>query len=110
MTRKFTRSLTSVLCVVAVFATSAVAQDRGSAAKARDSKEIKTAWKPVVSDASKVTVRVKCGGKDAELGTVVGPDGWILTKASELRAPITVRMNDGKEIPAKVVGLQPAYD
>ena len=26
---------------------------------------------------------MKCDGQDAALGTIVGPDGWVLTKASE---------------------------
>src|SRR5581483_2351902 len=39
-----------------------------------------------------------------------GPDGWIITKASELRAPVTCRLGDGREFPAKLVGVQASFD
>ena len=38
------------------------------------------------------------------LGTVVFADGYILTKASELRGALSVRLSDGTEYEAKVVG------
>ena len=68
-------------------------------------------------------VRVKCDGQDVALGTIVGPDGWILTKASEILAPgieikprgrITCRLRDGRELEAQIkgvhAGLEPRLD
>lgn len=68
------------------------------------------AFKPVVADADKCTVRVYCDGKETELGTVVGADGWIATKYSELHDPIVCRLPDGHQLPAKVVGIDSHYD
>ena len=63
-----------------------------------------SAFKPVVADASQSTVRVMSSGRDVALGTVVGADGWIVTKYSELREPLLCRLSDGKQLPAKMVG------
>jgi serine protease Do len=76
----------------------------------REDESVKTAFKPVVADADRCVVRVECGGKDAILGTVVGPDGWILTKASELHDKITCRWPDKRTLEARIVGVNPALD
>lgn len=49
------------------------------------------------------TVRIMCDGQDAALGAVVEPDGFILTKGTELRGTITCRLADGRRLPAKVI-------
>ena len=67
------------------------------------------AFKPVVAEADKSTVRVYCDGSETVLGTVVGTDGWIATKYSELREPISCLIN-GKQLPAKLVGYDQPYD
>jgi serine protease Do len=67
-------------------------------------------FRSVVADASESTVRVKCDGKDAALGTIVAADGWIVTKASELTGKIVCRLKDGEEYPAKVVGEEKEFD
>jgi serine protease Do len=54
-------------------------------------------FKPVVEKASESTVRIKCDDKDCALGTVVDPNGLILTKLSELKGAIYVRLPDGSE-------------
>jgi len=76
----------------------------------RDCKHIKTLLQEVVAAAAKCAVRIKCDGKDAALGTVVGPDGWILTKASELKGKIVCRLQDGRELEARTVGVDPRFD
>src|SRR5689334_20284634 len=75
-----------------------------------DSRDVRSAFRTVVADASQSTVRVVCDGKDTELGTVVGADGWIVTKYSELREPVAVRLPDKRQLPAQVVGQDPHYD
>src|SRR4051794_19983864 len=54
-------------------------------------------FRDVVSKPSASTVRILCDGKDAALGMVVGADGWILTKANDLRGNVTVKLRSGKE-------------
>lgn len=62
-------------------------------------------FKSVVAKANESTVWIRCDDKEAVLGTVVFADGFILTKASELRAGgISVRLADGSEYEAEVVG------
>jgi serine protease Do len=68
------------------------------------------AFRDATAEASKSTVRVLCDGKEAALGTVVGADGWILTKNSELTGKVTCKLPDGKEVEAKLVGVQDKFD
>jgi serine protease Do len=68
------------------------------------------AFRTVVAKPSLSTVRVQCNGKDVALGTVVGPDGWILTKASELKERPVCRLRDGRQLEARVVGVHEPYD
>lgn len=56
------------------------------------------------------TVRVLSGGKEAALGTVITADGWILTKHSELKGKITVKLPDGMEVDAELVGHDVPFD
>jgi S1-C subfamily serine protease len=61
-------------------------------------------FKAVVAKANESTVQVRGDDKDIALGTVVYSDGFILTKASELRGALSVRFQDGTEFEAKIVG------
>lgn len=76
----------------------------------RDQKQVKAPFRPVLSEAKRCVVRVKCDGKDACLGTIVGPHGWIVTKASELHGSIVCRLRDGRELAAKITGVTPDFD
>lgn len=78
----------------------------------REGPDVKAAFRELVQSANRCVVRIRCGGRDAALGTIVGPDGWVLTKASEVvnsagdpKARITCRLRDGREIEARVVGV-----
>ncbi len=44
------------------------------------------------------------------LGTIVGAEGWVLTKASELPGQPTCRLPDGKVVSARVAGVDPEFD
>ncbi len=77
---------------------------------ARGSADVKTAFRPAVSAAKGCVVRIKCDGKEAALGTIVGPDGWVLTKASEMKGKIVCRLGDGRELEARIVGTHHALD
>ncbi len=76
----------------------------------KTSTKVLAAFRKVVAQPSRSTVRVRCDGKDAALGTVVGADGWILTKASELKGDIDCKLQDGRELEAKLVGKDDRYD
>lgn len=76
----------------------------------KGSDEVKGVFRPAASEAGRCVVRVKCDGKDAVLGTIVGPDGWIVTKASQLQGKIVCRTRDGQEREAKLVGVNPIHD
>lgn len=68
------------------------------------------AFKEAVAKPSASTVRIQCDGKDTALGMVVGPDGWILTKANDLRGEIAVKLRDGTTHDARWVGVQQQHD
>src|SRR5690606_29707456 len=63
-----------------------------------------------IAEATKATVRVRSGKKDLALGGVVGANGWIVTKASELKGDLVARFHDGKELPAEVIGVDRQLD
>lgn len=75
----------------------------------KNSPAFKKAFEPIVAKAAKSTVEVLSDGKRVVLGTIVTADGYILTKASELKGKITVRRS-GTEIPAKLIGVVPVDD
>ena len=65
---------------------------------------------PLVSSASTSTVKVMNGRRQLALGTVVDSEGYILTKASELKGDVSCKFSDGRQTPAKVVGIDPKTD
>lgn len=70
---------------------------------------ILAAFRPIQAQVSKSVARVLSDGSAVGLGTVVGADGWILTKHSLLGDTVTVQV-DGKTLPAKVVGVKDEFD
>ena len=94
-----------VIVVLAVLAAaSAGAQDRLNF-------KVLEAFKSVVSEPAKSTAQIYSDGFRSALGTVVRADGYIVTKASELKGKVEVELSDrsGKR-PATVVGTDPATD
>lgn len=73
-------------------------------------KTVHAAFRAVVAKPSACTVRVLCNGKEAALGTVVGEDGWIITKNSELVGKIVVKTRDGKAYDATIEGVEDKFD
>ena len=76
----------------------------------RNTLDVKIPLRPVVAAVNPCVVRVKCDNHSVALGTIVGPDGWILTKSSELKGRITCRLRDGRELDARIVGIHTALD
>ena len=79
-------------------------------ADAKSKKAVAKLFAPAVVKANESTVRVRAEGKDAALGTVVDPAGYILTKASELKGELSVRLRDGTEYDAKYIGYDEKTD
>jgi len=75
-----------------------------------DGPHVRSAFREVVASASRATVRVRAEGKKTAMGAVVGSEGWILTKASRLRDPITCELADGRQLDARLVGVNREYD
>lgn len=67
-------------------------------------------FKPIVAAANAGTVRVLADDKAVALGTVVSADGYVLSKASELRGTLVVRFGDGAELDAKLVAVHKPTD
>jgi serine protease Do len=97
--------------LLAVIASAASAQ-RGPTIteRSRNSGTLKNAWMEVVAPTVRSTVRLRIDGKDVALGTIVSADGLILSKHSELFAAPTVVLHDGRELPAKLVGVSQKHD
>ncbi len=64
----------------------------------RDAEPIKALLRSIAERAARSVVRIECDGKEAVLGTIVGPDGWVLTKASELKGKIVCRLSDQRRV------------
>jgi serine protease Do len=71
---------------------------------------VKTAYRDAVKQARPSVVAIRDGDGVVALGTVVGADGWIVTKATLLPAEPKCELPDGKVVAAKVVGIDPAFD
>jgi len=71
---------------------------------------IKAAFREVVSDASRGTVHVLADDKLVALGTVVRADGYILTKASELRGKIVCRLRGETRYEARLIAVHDDTD
>src|SRR4051812_28091814 len=90
----------------AFLATPAFAQSKAE----RYKKSIAKLFSEAVATAADATVKVRVDGKDTILGTVVEKGGYILTKASEIKEPVSVRLRDGTEYDAKYLGYSRETD
>ncbi|HJZ59777.1 MAG TPA: PDZ domain-containing protein [Gemmataceae bacterium] len=99
------RQIAPALCLLALVAAPAPAQT-----SSRYSPELIAPFKPVAAKASESTVRIRCDDNDAALGTVVAADGYILTKASELRGAVTVVLSDGTVHDVELVAVHKPTD
>src|SRR3954463_16383996 len=122
MTAHLIRHLrTSLLVAVAALSLPAVAQQaqrvRGpnpddKTTGFKENPRMLAAFHDVVAAPSRSVVRVRCDSHDVALGTIVGADGWIITKNSELIpgfAPIVV-LRDARTLLARIVGVETHYD
>jgi serine protease Do len=68
------------------------------------------AFREVVEPHASSIVRIQCDGKDTCLGTIVGADGWVLTKAHDLQGQIECKFADGQTRAARIVGIHEPHD
>jgi serine protease Do len=91
-------------------------RDSNVAVPTKTDRRFLAVFRDVVAVPSRSTVRIRCSeegeeeGSVAAFGAVVGSDGWILTKASELKGKIMVELHDGREFTARIVGVSEPYD
>lgn len=98
------RLFAPALCVIVLAAAPASAQSK------RYSPELLAPFKPIAGKLRESTVRVVCDDTDAALGTIVSADGFILTKASELRGTVTVQLGDGSVHDVETVAVHKDTD
>jgi serine protease Do len=67
-------------------------------------------FREVVAEPSHSVVRIRSDDKDLALGVIVGGDGWILTKAFDLKGKLTCRLQDGRDLDARIVGVHTVHD
>lgn len=99
------------ILVLLTFVSLAPAQSRDPAAEyTRANPTFMKAFKGAVSRPSASTVRIMSNGTETALGVVVGPDGWILTKANDLHGVVTVSFRNGKIYDAEIIGIHQGHD
>ena len=74
------------------------------------SPQVRRAFREVVERPSRATCRVLSHGDEVALGTIVDPDGWIVTKASSLDGGLACRLASGRTFDAELIGVDEAYD
>jgi serine protease Do len=107
-----TRAAAGTLVALFVLVSPASAQKRSVF---KDSDGVKNAFKDVIGQTYECVASIECEVESAKpklvsLGTVVSADGYILTKASELKGKIVCKLKDRGEHLAQIVGLHPEYD
>lgn len=104
------RHLLTIACVAAASAPTLAAPND------RNKKLLPKLFEEAASPVADATVRVLADGKPAALGAVMSPDGYILTKGSELtrgadlKGTLTVRLRDGSAYDAEFVGYHRQTD
>ncbi len=95
--------------VIVVFSSTAIAQPFNNESLRNHPKTLQ-AFRDVVKTARQATVRVLNDEKDAAFGIVVDANGWVLSKASVLQGAVTVRLNNGDVVEAKITDKNDEYD
>ncbi len=98
-----------VLALIVAFAAPALGQPFNNESLRNHPKTLQ-AFRDVIKTARQATVRVLNDEKDAAFGIVVESNGWILSKASVLPGSVTVRLNNGDVVEAKITDRNDEYD
>lgn len=76
----------------------------------KQSVEILESLAPVTSNVERATVRILTQGRPIALGLIVESDGFVLTKASELKGNLMCKLSDGRNVSASVYGIHEKTD
>lgn len=76
----------------------------------RNHESVLVAFGPAVRAPAQSAVRVWCDQRLVAMGTIVDPDGFIVTKASELAGSTICELHDGTRHPAVRMGVDRASD
>jgi serine protease Do len=71
---------------------------------------LRAVFRPVISEVREATVEIRSKKRRQAYGGIVGPDGWVVTKASLVQGPVTCRLRDGREFDAVLVGVDAETD
>lgn len=73
---------------------------------------VRHAFREVVAEPGRSTVAVLSGKKQEQiaLGSIIDSEGYILTKASEMKGKIVCRLRDGQKKEARLIGVHPESD
>jgi serine protease Do len=72
--------------------------------------KVTRAWRELTSETRGSVIEVLDEQSRTAYGTVVGSDGWVLTKASEIGENPRCRLPDGEIVPSKITGVDAAFD
>lgn len=76
----------------------------------RSHSKVLAAFRDVIKDPAQCTVRVFSDGRKAALGAVVDSQGFVVTKASELKGKLECQLQDGRRVSADIVGKDSSVD
>ncbi len=100
-----------VACIATVGHSSVWAGERRlPEAELKDGTQVHEAFRSVVAGVNASTVAVLVGGRQIALGVIVSPDGFILTKASDLSDDLQCRIRGRGVVPASIAGMHTRYD
>ena len=124
----FKRSITRYLAIAVALAvvtslcdSQSVAQDHSpewlrqrlgiAPSSRRDNSSMMKLVRPIAEKSEPSVVQILSGGRPVALGVVVGQDGYVLTKRSELTGdPVRVRLADRRLVPARVAAVRRSSD
>ena len=109
--RRWLALVAAIACCANGLALPATAGDRRlTESDLKDGPRVHEAFRDVVSRVNASTVAVLVDGRQIALGVIVSPDGYILTKASDLSDDVQCRIRGGGIVSAKIVGIHSRYD
>ncbi|MEM9645539.1 MAG: PDZ domain-containing protein [Planctomycetota bacterium] len=83
----------------------------GRVSQRRDNAAMRRLVAPISESTRGAVVHVMCGGRAVALGTIVGSDGYVVTKHSELtNDPIRVRLDDGRTLAGRLAANRRVCD
>ncbi len=104
--------LVAAVACLATFGRSAVwaGERRLPESELKDGQRVHEAFRSVVARVNASTVAVLSGGRQIALGVIVSPDGFILTKASDLTDDVQCQIRGRGVVPASIASIHTRYD